>query len=390
MFHMIGRTLILLFSLWLGCFSPFSEALASTISEKKMLVKKGDTLQSLFKRNHLSRQDLKSIFKLKKYSKVFRSLKAGQMIYCGVDKSKNVYWVRFFTGGHDFFELSKSNNSFVARSYSEPFPVSRHAVKFRVKKSIYREGVRAGLDKKLLAELQKVLTLKLNLRHDVQPGDKITILYEKEHQAVGVSHSKRIIFAKLDGKRHKLEASRFKDSYGRVAYYDSKGRSIGSSFLRSPVKYTKISSPFNLHRLHPVLKKVRPHTGVDLAAPKGTAVKSVGEGRVRFAGVKGGYGNAVIIQHNARYQTLYAHLSRFPKKLRVGQKVKMSQVIGFVGSTGLATGPHLHYEFRVKGKPVNPLKVSLPTTRVLAKADLKRFRSEHRHWLAALKSLMAS
>lgn len=387
---MIGRTIILLLSLWLGCLMPMVDVSAATISEKKMVVRKGDTLQSLFKRNHLSRTDLASIFKLKKHAKVFRALKAGQVIYCGVDKSNNVYWVRFFTGGHDFFELSKSNKRFVARSYSEPFPVSRHAVKFKIRKSIYRDGVRAGLDKKLLAELQKVLALKINLRSDVQFGDKVTLLYEKEHQAAGVSHSKRIIFAKFDGKRQKLEASRFKDRRGRVAYYDSSGRSINSAFLRVPLRYSRISSPFNLHRLHPILKKVSPHTGVDLAAPHGTAVKSVGGGRVRFVGVKGGYGNAVVIQHNSRYQTLYAHLSRFPKKLRVGQRVKMNQIIGFVGSTGLATGPHLHYEFRVKGKPVNPLKIKLPTKHVLARADLKRFHSEHRHWLAALKSLIAS
>ena len=239
-------------------------------------------------------------------------------------------------------------------------------------------------------QVNKILAMKMNPNKDLKLGDTITLLYEKEHHSAGVSQTKRVIFAKLDSKKYSFEASRFKDKFGHVAYYDSRGRSLGTGYLRYPVKFERISSPFNMHRLHPVLKKVRPHTGVDLAARSGTPVKSVSSGYVRFVGHKGGYGKVVIIKHNAMNQTLYAHLSKFPKHLKVGQKVKMSQVIGYVGMSGLATGPHLHYEFRVKGRPVNPLKIRLPRKKILAKNDLKRFRTQHRHWIAALKGMIAS
>lgn len=181
------------------------------------------------------------------------------------------------------------------------------------------------------------------------------------------------------------QAVRYTDDQGRTDYYDPKGRSMRKDFLRTPVDFSRISSRFSTGRKHPILNKIRAHKGVDYAAPRGTPVKATGNGKIVLRGKKGGYGNTVVIQHGSQYSTLYAHLSRYASGLKTGSRVQQGQIIGYVGSSGLATGPHLHYEFHVNGTHRNPLTVKLPDAAPLPKQFREKFKLESENLLAQLE-----
>lgn len=230
----------------------------------------------------------------------------------------------------------------------------------RIHESFFVAGKHAKLDDALIMELANIFAYDIDFAQDIKPNDHFKVLFE-EYFVNGVKVGNGPIVAAEfvnNGKRYR--AIRYTDSDGKANYYTPEGQSLKKAFIRTPVQYTRISSHFNLQRKHPILHKIRAHKGVDYAAPTGTPVKATGRGKVAFVGKKSGYGNTIILQHGQKYSTLYAHLSRFSKSLKPGQTIKQGQIIGFVGSTGLASGPHLHYEFRINGTHHNPLTVSLP------------------------------
>ncbi|MCK5361150.1 MAG: M23 family metallopeptidase, partial [Gammaproteobacteria bacterium] len=187
------------------------------------------------------------------------------------------------------------------------------------------------------------------------------------------------------GKTYRAIANREED--GSIRYYSPDGKSMQKTFLRTPVKFSRISSRFTKARFHPVLKKTRAHKGVDYAASRGTPVRATATGRIIHAGRKGGYGNAVIISHGSTYSTLYAHLSSYSRGIAKGSKVKQGQTIGYVGSTGLASGPHLHYEFRINGKHVNPLTFRQPASEPIQQAKKADFERSARYWEEQLDNI---
>merc|ERR1712000_129989 len=195
-----------------------------------------------------------------------------------------------------------------------------------------------------------------------------------------------ILIARFNNNGRELTAVRYEDSDGNANYYAPDGRSMRKEFLRNPMDVFRISSRFNPGRKHPVLNTIRAHKGTDYAAPTGTPIKAAGDGKIIFAGRKGGYGNCVIIQHGSRYQTLYAHMSRFNSSARTGRSVKQGQVIGYVGMTGLATGPHLHYEFRVDGVHRDSLRVELPKAKSISSSEKDSFMRKSKamvNWLSS-------
>ena len=213
----------------------------------------------------------------------------------------------------------------------------------------------------LVDQLVDIFGSKIEFRRDVQPGDSFTVMYTERRLENGkILEPGPIKAASFQNHGRWLAAVRHIDSEGTEHYYDSNGRPMGSFFLRYPLSFTRISSVFDKSRFHPVLKRTRPHNGVDFAAPVGTPVRSVADGVITIAGYRGGAGNMVKIAHGSKYATAYLHLHKISKGIRSGVKVKRGQVIGSVGQTGLATGPHLHYSFYVNGQYVDPLKVALP------------------------------
>lgn len=229
----------------------------------------------------------------------------------------------------------------------------------RIRHTLYQAARRAGLDKPLTSALIGIFAARVDFRHDVHRGDRFAVVYgHRAHHAGPV-----ILAAELDLENTTLRVFRHAGRDGRYRYYTQAGRTLTPTLLRTPVDYTHVSSPFSLRRLNPVLHIYRPHYGVDLAAPTGTPIHAAGNGRVVFRGRDGAYGNLVIIRNRrGRYSTRYAHMVRFAKNIHVGSRVHQGEVIGYVGATGMTTGPHLHFEIRVHGAPKNPLTVKLPST----------------------------
>jgi murein DD-endopeptidase MepM/ murein hydrolase activator NlpD len=252
--------------------------------------------------------------------------------------------------------------------------------------SLFDAGNQAGLDDAMVIKLADAFGYDIDFAQDLRPGDSFTVIYDDVWRDGEKLRDGEIEAAYFVNHGKRFSAIRYTDIHGKTALYSADGRPLRKSFLRTPVAFTRISSYFSLARLHPILGYTRAHQGVDYAAPMGTPIHAAGDGRIVFRGRMGGYGNAVIIDHGRHYSTLYGHMSRFAA-IRVGQRVRQGQTIGFVGMTGLATGPHLHYEFRVDGVHRNPLTVTLPKPEPLPAVELARFERRAAPMLAKLNTL---
>lgn len=258
-----------------------------------------------------------------------------------------------------------------------------------IESSLFADGQKAGLSDGLIMELATIFGWDIDFALEIRAGDQFRLLYEEHYLDGEKLRDGAILAAEFTNRGTTHNAVRYENSNGDIGYYDDTGHSKRRAFIRTPIKFARISSGFNPKRWHPVLKRWRSHKGVDYAAPTGTPVKATGDGRVVFRGRKGGYGKTVIIEHAGRYTTLYAHLSGYSKRSATGNRVKQGQVIGYVGRTGLASGPHLHYEFRIGGVHKNPLKVKLPKTLPLKESELAKFREQTAPLLARLEAIPA-
>ncbi|MAJ91002.1 MAG: M24/M37 family peptidase [Legionellales bacterium] len=220
---------------------------------------------------------------------------------------------------------------------------------------------------------------------DIRKGDSFTVIYEEQYKEGRMVVEGPIIAAEFINKEKVIRAFRYLDNSGRNDYYNSNGEAMRKAFLRTPVDFfSRISSKFSFGRKHPVLNKIRAHKGVDYAAPMGTPIKATGDGIVAYVGKNGGFGNTIKLKHGGAYTTVYAHLHRFVKNISRGKKVKQGQIIGYVGQSGLATGPHLHYEFQIHGVHRNPLTVKLPKVKTIKKEVISEFKKSIRPMLAEL------
>jgi murein DD-endopeptidase MepM/ murein hydrolase activator NlpD len=254
----------------------------------------------------------------------------------------------------------------------------------RITSSLFVAGQEAGLSDNLIMQLAAIFGWDIDFALDIRAGDSFKLLFEQRFKDGRKVDEGPILAAEFSNRGDSLRAVRYTAPDGITGYYSETGMAMRKAFLRTPLKFTRISSNFNLRRRHPVLNRIRAHRGVDYAAPTGTPVKAAGDGVVVFAGTKGGYGKTVVLRHGGVYSTLYAHLSRYAGGLRRGQRVGQGAVIGYVGSTGLATGPHLHYEFQVNGIHRDPLNVPLPRAEGIPADQLPRFEAEAALLLAQL------
>lgn len=247
-------------------------------------------------------------------------------------------------------------------------------------------GRKAGLSDELVNQLTQVFAWDIDFANGLQDGDRFSVVYERG----GFNGADDIVAAEFTSHGKTYKAVRYIDKEGFANYYTPDGKALQKAFLSTPVDFARVSSGFDLHRHHPVLHRVRAHKGVDYAARTGTPVKATGNGQVTFLGRKGGYGQVVILQHGDRYETVYAHLSKFRSGMAEGSTVRQGDVIGYVGQTGLATGPHLHYEFRVDGIHQNPLTAQAATNSIPVKAtELAEFKSQVQDPLAKLNLIKA-
>ncbi len=263
-----------------------------------------------------------------------------------------------------------------------------------IETSLFLDGLEADLSKELILQLTDIFAWDIDFATNLRPGDQFTVVYGKKIIDGRETDTDEIIAAEFINQGVSYSAVRYIDVSGIASYYTPDGQSMQRAFLTTPVDFAKISSPFDMHRKHPILNRIRAHKGIDYAVRTGTPVKTTGDGIVTFSGRKGAYGQVAIIQHNDRYETLYAHLSDFKKGLTVGSHVKQGDIIGYVGQTGLATGPHLHYEFHVDGLYRDPETVKIPHSMPISSALLTDFKAQTQTFLAQLnqakaKSLLA-
>ena len=241
-----------------------------------------------------------------------------------------------------------------------------------IDQSLSESATNAGLTNELIEELTSVFAWDIDFANNLDQGDKFTLVYEQGTDGT----NPQIVAAEFTNRGRILTALRYTTPDGTVNYFSPEGKPMRKSFLSAPLDYLKISSGFSTHRKHPILNRIRAHKGVDYAARTGTPVKSAGDGEIKFAGTQGGYGQMLIVKHGEHYETVYAHLSDFKDGLEAGDIVKQGEVIGYVGQTGLATGPHLHYEFRVDGEHRNPEALNTAQTAPLHDEILADFKDQ--------------
>jgi murein DD-endopeptidase MepM/ murein hydrolase activator NlpD len=259
--------------------------------------------------------------------------------------------------------------------------------------SLFEAGADAGISDATILKLASIFASEIDFVLDIRDGDEFTLLYE-EHWRDGTRLAEgEILAAEFVNQGARYRAIRYQGPDGRVNYYTPDGKSLRKAFVRAPLAFSRVSSDFNPRRRHPILNTIRAHQGVDYAAPTGTPVRAPADGKVTFRGRKGGYGNAIILQHPDGITTLYGHLSRFARTAPVGQRVSQGQVIGYVGATGLATAPHLHYEYRINGVHMNPRTVKLPDATPVDPAlrgDFQRVAAPLLQRLDSRRNLLAS
>lgn len=284
-------------------------------------------------------------------------------------------------------EVRRDFDGYSALLHTRPTQTVQTQTAGVINSSLYMSAQQAGLSDRLILELAEMFGWDIDFTQDLQPGDRFAVIYNELTLDGEKVRDGDILAAEFVNKGNILRAVRYTDPDGRVAVYKPDGSSMRKAFSRNPLPVTRITSRFNPNRLHPIFKTVRPHRGVDYGAATGTPVRVTGDGQVAFAGRQGGYGNVVTVDHGRGNRTLYAHLSRFAPKMRIGQRVNQGQVIGYVGSTGWATGPHLHYEFQVNGQTKDPLTVALPNAQPLPDAYRRHFLTQTSGWVAKLDAL---
>lgn len=347
----------------------------------------GDNLSLIFGRHGFSKKDLHRILELDVAAKNLRRIKPGQLIKVSVDADGHVLAMIHELDYLRSMQIELENNAYTA-TIIETEPEIRYASALaKINQSLFLDGQAAGLADNTIMELTDIFGWDIDFVLDVRKGDQFSVVYEEIFKDGEKVKSGKILAAEFvnQGRRHR--AVYYANTDGLAGYYSDSGTAMRKAFLRAPVNFTRISSKFNLRRRHPVLNRIRAHKGVDYAAPHGTPIRATANGKIEFAGNKGGYGRTVVIKHGDSYSTLFAHMSRYARGIKKGVKVKQGQTIGYVGKTGLATGPHLHYEFRVNGVHKNPLKIALPQSLPIEKKYIADFKSKAAPLLAQLDEL---
>jgi murein DD-endopeptidase MepM/ murein hydrolase activator NlpD len=293
---------------------------------------------------------------------------------------------------HLEYELD-TENILVAGLTSEGYLVAtqklllqnHHVLKSAViRDSLFGATDDAGIPDQIALQIAEIFSAELDFHQDLRPGDKFSVIYEAFYNAGELMKTGNVLAVEFVNRGKTYQAIHFGEASGKYSYYTPEGKSLHKSFLRSPLEFTRVSSSFNNGRFHPILQKIKAHKGVDLAAPTGTRIKASGDGEVEFMGVKGGYGNVIVLKHPNGIKTVYGHLSRFSEAIRKGDKVAQGDIIGYVGMSGLATGPHLHYEFLLDNVHRDPMTVALPTSIPIDSQYKEAFEKQAKNYIAQL------
>jgi len=334
-------------------------SLAPEYEQLHLTIKRGDTLDRLFRRNNLNLANLAMIIRLPDAAPHLKRLLPGDEFEIEHDDGQLVSLYREL-GLTSALKISREDDLYTAEIIDRPVEIRTKLAYGRIDSSLFESAAQAGLPDRTIMNLAGIFAWDVDFVLDIRGGDDYYILFEEIYQDGEFITDGEIVAAEFNNNGRTFQAIRYIDKTGRTDYFTPDGMSVRKAFIRAPVDFSRISSSFNPRRRHPILNTIRAHRGVDYSAPRGTPIKAAGDGKVIFRGVKGGYGNAVILQHGGNITTLYAHMSKFNNSARVGRRVIQGQTIGYVGRTGLATASHLHYEYRLNGVHRNPRTVQLP------------------------------
>jgi murein DD-endopeptidase MepM/ murein hydrolase activator NlpD len=374
-----------------GAAEGAEEAAEETVGIVTEKVRSGDSLAKIFSRLNLSSTLVHDILASGQEAKTLTDIRPGQTFEFSFDAQGEFQEMYFQRSPDEGVRVWRDGGKLASQAILKPVELRSNEVAGTITDSLYLSAKRAGLSDGMILNLANIFGYDIDFALDIRAGDRFSVVFQEEWLEGEKLRNGPLLAAEFVSQGQVYRAIRFEDPEGQVSYYTPQGNGMRTAFIRTPVDFTRISSKFSKERCHPILGVCRPHKGVDYAAPTGTPVKAAGNGKVSFRGSKSGYGNTVIIQHNdSRYNTLYAHLSKFAPTVKEGSRVKQGQVIGYVGATGLATGPHLHYEFRVNGEHRDPLTVKLPKSEPIDKRFRPAFEQHSAQLLARLDNLAAS
>ena len=349
------------------------EKVISPLIEKEKLIKRNDSLFTILNQLGVVKEDIIKLVNSKN-SNLLSKIEVGDKIKILVSEDGKLQRLLYQDNVIEGIKAEKKNNSFTINKYSsevEKVKVFKHVI---IEDSMYMSGLRENVPDSVLMDLAYINGWDIDFTHDIRPGDSFSIIYEELIIDGEKVIDGDILISEFNNRGKKFIAVRFDLDENTSEYFNTKGENVKKAFLRSPVKLSYISSKYNLKRRHPVLHTIRAHKGVDYAANKGSPVRATGDGTIMFAQYNGGCGNEIKIKHSEDYVTRYCHLDRFNSRAKVGRKILQGQTIGYVGSTGLATGPHLHYEFHVNGKHTDPLKVKFPNASPIEPTEVLAYK----------------
>ena len=356
----------------------FISKINSPYEEVNYTIKNNDTIEKILKNYNIRVMDIKSIstkLKERKLSNIYPGRKLS-LIYRKLENNSNtVVNLIYPMSNTSSIEIRKTQDNFLIKENILQLYKKEVVVKNIIRNNLYSSAVEVGVEPNIITEFARIFGFEVDFQRDIRKGDWFEILYEKfEDDNNKVRDTGKIIYASMFVNGEEINLYNFKDNNDEE-YYNIKGKSITKSLMKTPINGARLSSAFG-NRKHPILGYNKLHTGTDFAAPSGTPIMASGTGKITRARWCGGGGNCVKIKHNTTYETVYAHMKNFAKGIKEGRKVKQGQIIGYVGSTGMSTGPHLHYEVIVNGKKVNSQKLKLPSGKILKGKERELFELE--------------
>ena len=346
----------------------FISKINSPYKEIEYLIKNNDSIEKILKRLEIRAEDISIItnnLKKKNLTNIYAGRTLSIVLKKLEDGSNTVVNLLYPINNTLNIEIRKSKDIFIVKENILKLYKKEVVIKDEIKSSLYSSAIKSGIEPNIIVEFARIFGFEVDFQRDIRKGDWFEILYERfEDDNNIVQDTGKIIYASMFVNGSEINLYNFKDGSGDIGFYDLKGKSIVKSLMKTPINGARLSSSYGM-RKHPILGYNKMHRGTDFAAPSGTPIMASGAGKITRARWCGGGGNCVKIKHNSTYQTVYAHMKSFARGIKEGRRVKQGQVIGYVGSTGMSTGPHLHYEVIVNGKKVNSQKLKLPSGKIL-------------------------
>jgi murein DD-endopeptidase MepM/ murein hydrolase activator NlpD len=357
-----------------------AEAADASTYARESVIQRGDTLGSVLARLKIDDLDIQRLLATDSVRQLATSIRAGKLIQAVTGPDGTLHSIQFERADAPELLIQRAGDTFVVQEQEEAQETRVVMRSGRILSSLYGATDSAGIPDRIADQLAETFSTQIDFREDLRRGDTFSVIYTVNYRNGEPVATGKLLAAEFVNAGKPYRAVLFRDPFGSETYYTPEGESLKKGFLRSPLEFSRVTSSFSNSRKHPVYGFHRAHTGVDFGAPTGTRVKATGDAVVKFAGRKGGYGNLVILRHHNGYETYYAHLSAFASGIRPGRAVSQGQLIAYVGSTGASTGPHLHYEVRIAGRPYNPMTIKLPGSPPLATAQRARFQQQTAGW----------